>query len=124
MILMLGAMFAIIYFMLIRPQKKQQDEHQRLLAALKKGDEVILSSGVYGKVYAVDERTAVIEVAKDTRIKVLKSAVAALAAPAAEEKALSPSGADAGTAVDSESSQSKSADSGGKKSKPKKKKSA
>jgi preprotein translocase subunit YajC len=77
-ILMFGAMFAILYFILIRPQQKQQKKHQALLAGLKKGDEVILSSGIMGKVFAVEDRIVVIEVADKIKFKVLKQAVSGL----------------------------------------------
>ena len=77
--IMLALMFGVMYFLLIRPQKKQRDQHQALLAALKKGDEVVLASGIYGKVFAVDEQTVVVEIADRTRVKVVKSAVSGLA---------------------------------------------
>ena len=79
--LMFGAMFAILYFVLIRPQQKQQKKHQDLLASLKRGDEVILSSGIMGKVFAVEERVVIIEINDKTRLKVLKVAVQGLVAP-------------------------------------------
>ena len=74
-LLMFGAMFAILYFILIRPQQKQQKKHQALLASLKRGDEVILSSGIMGKVFSVEDRVLVIEIGDKTKIKVLKQAV-------------------------------------------------
>lgn len=84
-LLMFGAMFAILYFILIRPQQKQQKKHQELLAGLKKGDEVILSSGIMGKVFAVEDRIVVIEVGDKTKLKVLKQAVQGLVAPSEGE---------------------------------------
>lgn len=80
-VLMFGAMFAILYFILIRPQQKQQKKHQALLAGLKKGDEVILSSGIMGKVFAVEDRVVVIEINDKTKFKVLKQAVQGLVGP-------------------------------------------
>lgn len=80
-LLMFGAMFAILYFILIRPQQKQQKKHQALLAGLKKGDEVILSSGIMGKVFAVEDRVVVVEVGDKTKFKVLKQAVQGLVNP-------------------------------------------
>lgn len=77
-LLMFGAMFAILYFILIRPQQKQQKKHQELLGGLKKGDEVILSSGIMGKVFSVEDRIVVIEVGDKTKLKVLKQAVQGL----------------------------------------------
>ena len=89
-ILMFGAMFAIIYFMMIRPQRKQQQEHQALLGALKKGDEVVLTSGIYGKVWAVEDKNIVVEIAEKTRVKALKSSVSSLVARADPRKPTAP----------------------------------
>ncbi len=80
-LLMFAAMFAILYFILIRPQQKQQKKHQALLAGLKRGDEVILSSGIMGKVFAVEDRVVIIEVSDKTKLKVLKQAVQGLVGP-------------------------------------------
>ena len=80
-VLMFGAMFAVLYFILIRPQQKQQKKHQALLAGLKRGDEVILSSGIMGKIFAVEDRIVVIEINDKTRLKVLKQAVQGLVGP-------------------------------------------
>lgn len=77
-LLMFGAMFAILYFILIRPQQKQQKKHQELLAGLKKGDEVVLSSGIMGKIYAIEDRVIYVEIGEKTRLKVLKQAVQGL----------------------------------------------
>lgn len=84
-VLMFGAMFAILYFILIRPQQKQQKKHQELLAGLKKGDEVVLSSGIMGKVFAVEDRVVIIEIFDKTKMKVLKQAVQGLMTPAEAE---------------------------------------
>lgn len=77
-LLMFAAMFAILYFILIRPQQKQQKKHQALLAGLKKGDDVILSSGIMGKVFAVEDRIVIIEIGEKTKLRVLKQAVQGL----------------------------------------------
>jgi preprotein translocase subunit YajC len=78
MLLMFGAMFAIMYFILIRPQQKQQKRHQELVAALKKGDEVILSSGIVGRIFSVEDKFVTIEIADKVKMKVLKAAVQGL----------------------------------------------
>jgi len=75
MILMFGAMFAILYFVMIRPQQKQQKRQRNLIASLKKGDEIILNSGIIGKIYSVDEKLLTLEIGDRTRLKVLKHAV-------------------------------------------------
>lgn len=69
------ALFAIMYFVLIRPQQKQAKEQQTMLAALKKGDDVITSSGILGKVFAVDEKVVTVEIARDVKVRMLKSSV-------------------------------------------------
>lgn len=93
-LIMMVAMFAIFYFLLIRPQRKQQQQHQALLQSLKKGDEVVLSSGFVGKIFAVEEKTVTVELAPGTRVKVLKQAVSSLASAQLEGKsAASGSGA-------------------------------
>ncbi len=81
MILMFGAMFAILYFVMIRPQQKQQKRQRELIASLKKGDEVILNSGIVGKIYSVDERLLTLEIGDKTRLKVLKHAVQTVGNP-------------------------------------------
>ena len=74
-ILFFGALFAIMYFVLIRPQQKQAKEQQTMIAALKKGDDVITSSGILGKVFAVDEKVITVEIARDVKVRMLKSSV-------------------------------------------------
>ena len=89
-VLMFGVMFAVLYFILIRPQQKQQKKHQNLLDNLKKGDEVILASGIIGKIYLVEDKIVLIEISDKTRLKVLKQAVQGVITPsesAAIEKA-------------------------------------
>ena len=71
-------MFAIFYFLLIRPQQKKAKEHKALLEALKKGDQVITAGGMHGKVTAVDETVVTIEVANNVNIKFNKGHVAAI----------------------------------------------
>lgn len=78
MILMCGSMCAILYFVLIRPQQKQQKKHQELVSSLKKGDEVVLSSGIIGRIFSVEDKFMVLELADKNKMKVLKHAVSAL----------------------------------------------
>ena len=54
-LLMFGGLFVIMYFMLIRPQKKRQKEHQNLMGALNKGDEVVLTSGLIGRITGLSD---------------------------------------------------------------------
>lgn len=71
-------MFAIFYFLLIRPQQKKAKEHKALLESLKKGDQVITAGGMHGKITAVDETVVTIEVANNVNIKFNKGHVAAV----------------------------------------------
>ncbi len=65
----------IFYFLLFRPQQKQAKEHQALLDSLKKDDRVVTSSGIHGKIWAVKDDTVIVEIARDTRVELDKSAV-------------------------------------------------
>ena len=78
--LMLGGMLMVLYFIMIRPEAKKQKKHQSLISALKRGDEIILNSGIFGKVVSVEQQTVTVEIADKTKIKVLKNAVTAMAA--------------------------------------------
>lgn len=71
----LVGMFVIMYFLMIRPERKRQTEHQNLLSSLKKGDEVVLTSGIVAKILSVDDKTLMVEIADKVRVKVLKQAV-------------------------------------------------
>jgi preprotein translocase subunit YajC len=65
----------IFYFMLIRPQQKRMKEHTRLIAALEVGDDVLLSSGIYGTVTQIDREMLEVEVADDVELRVARNAV-------------------------------------------------
>jgi len=68
-------MFAVLYFIMIRPQMKRAKEHKGMVEALSKGDEVIFA-GVIGRVVSVGETYAEVEVADNTVVKIQKQAVA------------------------------------------------
>ncbi len=69
------AIFIIFYFLLIRPQQKKIKMHQKMVDAVKKSDNIITSSGIYGSVASVGDTTLEIKIADNVRIKILKSAV-------------------------------------------------
>jgi preprotein translocase subunit YajC len=77
-IVMLAGLFAVMYFLLIRPQKKRQKEHQQLIEAVAKGDEVVLTSGMLGKVTEVGEVYLTIDVGSDVQLKFQKASVHAV----------------------------------------------
>jgi preprotein translocase subunit YajC len=75
-LLPLVIIFAIFYFMMIRPQLKKQREHQALLSTLKVGDKVITSGGIIGAISKVESDTVLqVEVAADVKIRVLRSTI-------------------------------------------------
>ena len=75
----------IMYFFMIRPQQKKAKEHQSLLTNLKRGDEVVTTGGIIGKVVSVNETFVALQVANNTELKVLKQYVAGMTkAPATE----------------------------------------
>jgi preprotein translocase subunit YajC len=71
-------MFAIFYFLLIRPQQKKAKEHRALLDNIKKGDQVITAGGVHGKVASVEDGIVGLEIATGVVIKITKSYIAAI----------------------------------------------
>jgi len=70
------AIFAAMYFLLLRPQRKRQKETRNLQSSLQEGDEIVMSSGIYGWISSVEDNYFWVEIAKDTEIRVSKSAVA------------------------------------------------
>lgn len=70
--------FIIFYFLLLRPQIKRSKEHRTMVEALAKGDEVVTSGGVLGKITSVDESFVGLDVANGLEIKVQRSAVSSL----------------------------------------------
>ena len=71
----LVAIFAAMYFLLLRPQRKRQKETRNLQTSLQEGDEIITSSGIYGWISSVEDNYFWVEIAKDTEVRVSKSAV-------------------------------------------------
>ena len=67
--------FGIFYFLLIRPQKKRQEAHQKMLKLLKKGDQVVTAGGILGTIFALEDDVLTVEIADRTRIKVVRSQV-------------------------------------------------
>jgi preprotein translocase subunit YajC len=68
-------LLGLFYFMLIRPQQKRAREHAAMLAAIKRNDTVVLSSGVIGKVARVEDKELGIEIAQGVTIKVIRAMV-------------------------------------------------
>jgi preprotein translocase subunit YajC len=68
-------MFVIFYFLLIRPQQKKTKEHREMVTHLKKGDRVVTSGGLHGRITAVSEATMTVEIADKVRVKVARGNV-------------------------------------------------
>jgi preprotein translocase subunit YajC len=68
--------FVVFYFMLIRPQQKKQNELQAWLKSLKKGDEVVTTGGLIGKISGLTDNTVTLEVQEKVRLKVMRSHIA------------------------------------------------
>ncbi len=77
-LIMLLLIFAIMYFLLIRPQQKKLKEHQAMLAALRRGDQIVTQGGVVGKIIKVkdDSNEVEVEIAKGVNVRVIKSTIA------------------------------------------------
>jgi preprotein translocase subunit YajC len=75
---MIGAIFAIFYFLMIRPQQKRQKQQREMLASLKKGDTVITSGGLIGRITGLSDSVLTLELAERVRVKVLRSAVSSV----------------------------------------------
>lgn len=85
-LIMFGAIFAIFYFMIIRPQQKRAKERDKLLSNLTKGDKVITSSGIHATIAGIDEKTCLLDVGNNVKLKFDRSAIASINQPKDAEK--------------------------------------
>ena len=74
-LIMVVAMFAILYFFMIRPQMKRQKEMKQMIEALQKGDEVVIGGGILGRVTRLADNFLTVEIAPNTEVTVQKGAV-------------------------------------------------
>lgn len=70
--------FAIFYFLLLRPQAKERQRHEAMIQGVKKGDEIVTSGGIIGKVVHVEEKRITIKTGENTRITVDRGKIAAV----------------------------------------------
>jgi preprotein translocase subunit YajC len=80
-LIVLLAMFGFMWFLLIRPQRAQQRKHAEMLGALKPGDEVITSGGIYGEVVQLDEERVMLEIDDDVKVAVARRAISTVVPP-------------------------------------------
>ena len=79
-------MFVIFYFLLIRPQQKKAKEHREMIGGLKKGDRIVTSGGLYGRITGLDENTLTVEIADRVRVKIARGNVSVLASTTPQPK--------------------------------------
>ncbi len=77
--------FAVFYFVVMVPARKQQKKKEAMIASLKKGDKVVTTGGIYGTVAGVEDQAVLLRVAENVKIRVAKNAIAGLAGPPAIE---------------------------------------
>jgi preprotein translocase subunit YajC len=77
-VIMFGSVMLIFYFMILRPQKKREDDHKKLMEGLKQGDKVIMSSGIHGSVSSVEQDIVHVQIADNVKVRVNKAAVATI----------------------------------------------
>ena len=77
-------MFVIFYFLLIRPQQKKTKEHRQMVSNLKKGDRIITSGGLHGRITGLSDTTLTVEIADKVRVKISRGNVGALNQPSGQ----------------------------------------
>jgi len=83
-LIMFGAIFLIFYFMIIRPQQKRAKEKDKMLSNLEKGDKVVTNGGIHGVIAGLEDKTALLMVSENTKIKVERSAITTVLAKKTE----------------------------------------
>jgi preprotein translocase subunit YajC len=74
-LVMFSLIILIFYFMILRPQQKRQKDRQKLLEAIQKGDKVVTVGGVHGTVVGMEEKTVLVQIADNVKVKYEKSAI-------------------------------------------------
>jgi preprotein translocase subunit YajC len=77
-IVMFGAIFLIFYFMIIRPQQKRAKEREKMLSNIQKGDKVVTSGGLHGVIAGLDEKTVLLQVGDNIKLKYERSAISSV----------------------------------------------
>jgi preprotein translocase subunit YajC len=78
--------FIIMYFVMIRPQKKRQEQQQKLIASIKTGDRVVTNGGIHGLISNVKDTTVIVKVADNVKIEMEKSAITTVLKPEAAKQ--------------------------------------
>lgn len=77
-VIMFGAIFLIFYFMIIRPQRKRAKEREKMLSNVEKGDKVVTSGGLHGVVAGIEDKTVLLAISDNVKVKVERSAISAV----------------------------------------------
>jgi len=77
----LALIFIIFYFLLIRPQKQKEKEHQKMLEGIDKNDEVVTSGGIHGTIVNVKEKTLILRIDENVKMEIEKNSVAYIKKP-------------------------------------------
>jgi len=75
MLIFLVAIFAVMYFLMIRPRQKQQKEHEEMMKELRPGDRVIIAGGIYGQIESLGEETAILRIESGATMKVARNSI-------------------------------------------------
>ena len=89
-LIIIVAMLALMWFLLIRPQRQRQVTQNRMLASLSVGDEIVTAGGLYGEIRRLDEEDVHVEIAPGTVVRVAKRAIAGVMRPEEDEPADQP----------------------------------
>jgi len=75
LIIFLVAMFAIMYFLMIRPRQRQQKQHDEMMKDIRPGDRVIIAGGIYGQIESISEDTAILRIESGATMKVARGSI-------------------------------------------------
>jgi preprotein translocase subunit YajC len=85
-IILFGSIILIFYFMIIRPQQKRAKERQRMLEAMKKGDKVLTSGGIYGTIAGIDDKIVLVQIADNIKVKIDRGSITSIISETEPEK--------------------------------------
>ena len=80
-LLPLALIFVVFYFLLIRPQKQKEKQHQKMLEGVNKNDEIVTSGGIHGTIVAVKERTVTLRIDDNVKMEIEKNSIAYIKKP-------------------------------------------
>ena len=75
MLIFLALIFGVFYFLMIRPQRKRQKDHEQLVQELRKGDKVITAGGIYGQIESLDQDSIVLKIESGATIRIARASV-------------------------------------------------